>query len=164
MVPVLVCTRTRLDTKSVFLQRGQVMRKEGEKRRKKTGPRFLLLNLFTQNKLTGFSPQHYFLCRTTTREATEEGPTQKSQESRRPAGTLGRYRALLCTRKPWQTDHWRETIGSYKKGKFKQPRYRGTETLCVQLRLALYVQYLLSFKRLSHVYWSLVNIYSYLSV
>ena len=37
MVPVLVCTRTRLDTKSVFLQRGQVMRKEGEKRRKKTG-------------------------------------------------------------------------------------------------------------------------------
>jgi len=39
MVPVLVCTRTRLDTKSVFLQRGQVMRKEGEKRRKKTGRR-----------------------------------------------------------------------------------------------------------------------------
>ena len=52
MVPVLVCTRTRLDTKSVFLQRGQVMRKEGEKRRKKTGPRFLLSTLFIQNKLT----------------------------------------------------------------------------------------------------------------
>ena len=41
MVPVLVCTRTRLDTKSVFLQRGQVMRKEGEKRRKKTGQTFI---------------------------------------------------------------------------------------------------------------------------
>jgi hypothetical protein len=34
---VLVCTRTRLDKKSVFLQRGQVFRKEGEKRRRKTG-------------------------------------------------------------------------------------------------------------------------------
>ena len=160
MVPVLVCTRTRLDTKSVFLQRGQVMRKEGEKRRKKTGQIFLLLTLFIQNKLTKLFPQHSFPCRTTTREATEEGPTQKSQESRIPAGTLGRYRALLWTRKPWQTDHWREVIGSYKKGKFKQPCQRGTETFCIQLRLALYVQYLLS----SHVNWSLVNIYSYLSV
>ena len=36
-VPVLVCTRTRLDNTAVFLQRGQTFRKEGEKRRRKTG-------------------------------------------------------------------------------------------------------------------------------
>merc|ERR1712203_872181 len=38
-VPVLLCQRTRLDDKSIFLQRGQVFRKEGEKRRRKTGRR-----------------------------------------------------------------------------------------------------------------------------
>jgi hypothetical protein len=38
-VPVLVCTRTRLDNTAVFLQRGQTFRKEGEKRRRKTGKR-----------------------------------------------------------------------------------------------------------------------------
>ena len=34
---MLLCQRTRLDDKSIFLQRGQVFRKEGEKRRRKTG-------------------------------------------------------------------------------------------------------------------------------
>ena len=36
-MPVLVCTRTRLDNTSVFRQRGQTFRKVGEKRREKTG-------------------------------------------------------------------------------------------------------------------------------
>ena len=47
-VPVLVCTRTRLDNSAVFLQRGQVFRKEGEKRRRKTGEWNITI-LFTFN-------------------------------------------------------------------------------------------------------------------
>ena len=33
----MVCTRTRLDETAIFLQRGPVKRREGSKRRQKTG-------------------------------------------------------------------------------------------------------------------------------
>ena len=36
---VVVCTRTRLDETAIFLQRGPVKRREGEKRRVKIGKR-----------------------------------------------------------------------------------------------------------------------------
>lgn len=36
-VPVELCKRKRLDEETVFLERGKVFRKEGEKRRKKIG-------------------------------------------------------------------------------------------------------------------------------
>ena len=38
-VPVELCKRKRVDEESIFLSRGKVFRKEGEKRRKKVGNR-----------------------------------------------------------------------------------------------------------------------------
>ena len=38
-IPVEICKRKRVDEESIFLSRGKVFRKEGEKRRKKVGNR-----------------------------------------------------------------------------------------------------------------------------
>ena len=38
-IPVELCKRKRVDEESIFLSRGKVFRKEGEKRRKKVGNR-----------------------------------------------------------------------------------------------------------------------------
>ena len=38
-ISVEICTRKRVDEESIFLSRGKVSRKEGEKRRKKVGIR-----------------------------------------------------------------------------------------------------------------------------
>lgn len=48
---VVVCTRTRLDETAIFLQRGPVKRREGEKRRVKVGKRK------GQQKARGQNPQ-----------------------------------------------------------------------------------------------------------
>ena len=39
LIPVELCKRKRVDEESIFLSRGKVFRKEGEKRRKKVGNR-----------------------------------------------------------------------------------------------------------------------------
>ena len=36
-IPVELCTRKRVDENSIYLERGKVVRKEGEKRRRKIG-------------------------------------------------------------------------------------------------------------------------------
>ena len=54
-IPIELCKRKRLDEETVFLEKGKVFRKEGEKRRKKIGNRAAAEgNFFVKEYLFGF--------------------------------------------------------------------------------------------------------------
>ena len=59
-IPIELCKRKRLDEETVFLEKGKVFRKEGEKRRKKIGNRAAAEgNLFLKEYLFGFNTQFF---------------------------------------------------------------------------------------------------------